>query len=233
MYTDYITRGQLVEAHAGLSGLPRAHGAVLPGQPHLRRRGAGQLRRGRARPTSNYFTYNCVPAGQTYIATATGSSRPGRRASSSRSTSTNVRARPPPRRRLGPGGDGALLGHEERLLLMRRAAQSGFSLIEILVAIAILATRDRAGLPSYMTWIQNTQIRTAVGGDPRRAADRRRTRPSGATPRSSSSSSTARTSQWRVNFFTIPTATRRSSAARRRKARPTPRSRSLRAAPTR
>ncbi len=45
---------------------------------------------------------------------------------------------------------------------MRRAAQSGMSLIEILVAIAIVGIVFALGLPAYGTWIQNTQIRTAA-----------------------------------------------------------------------
>ena len=45
---------------------------------------------------------------------------------------------------------------------MRRASSSGFSLAEILVAIAILGLLMALGMPSYMTWIQNTQIRTAA-----------------------------------------------------------------------
>ena len=45
---------------------------------------------------------------------------------------------------------------------MRRAAQLGMSLIEIMVAIAIVATLIAMAMPSYSTWIQNTQIRTAA-----------------------------------------------------------------------
>ena len=44
---------------------------------------------------------------------------------------------------------------------MRRAAQSGMSLIEILIAIAIVGIVFALGMPAYGTWIQNTQIRTA------------------------------------------------------------------------
>jgi type IV fimbrial biogenesis protein FimT len=44
---------------------------------------------------------------------------------------------------------------------MRRPAQSGMSLIEIMVAIAIIGILLAAAMPSYTTWIQNTQIRTA------------------------------------------------------------------------
>jgi type IV fimbrial biogenesis protein FimT len=44
---------------------------------------------------------------------------------------------------------------------MRRAAQSGMSLVEIMIAIAIIGILLAAAMPSYTTWIQNTQIRTA------------------------------------------------------------------------
>lgn len=45
---------------------------------------------------------------------------------------------------------------------MRRAAQSGISLIEIMVAVAIIGVMFALGMPAYSTWIQNTQIRTAA-----------------------------------------------------------------------
>lgn len=44
---------------------------------------------------------------------------------------------------------------------MRRSAQPGFSLVEILVTIVILGIVLALGVPSYNTWIQNVQIRTA------------------------------------------------------------------------
>lgn len=44
---------------------------------------------------------------------------------------------------------------------MRRTAQSGMSLIEILVAVAIVGILLALGVPAFTTWIQNTQIRTA------------------------------------------------------------------------
>lgn len=45
---------------------------------------------------------------------------------------------------------------------MRRAAQAGISLIEVLITIAILGVVMALGMPAYGTWIQNTQIRTAA-----------------------------------------------------------------------
>ena len=44
---------------------------------------------------------------------------------------------------------------------MKRSAQSGFSMVEIMIAIAVLGIVIALGLPAYGTWIQNTQIRTA------------------------------------------------------------------------
>jgi type IV fimbrial biogenesis protein FimT len=41
-----------------------------------------------------------------------------------------------------------------------KAAHRGFSLIEIMVAIAILGIVMAVGLPSFQSWIRNTQIRT-------------------------------------------------------------------------
>lgn len=41
-----------------------------------------------------------------------------------------------------------------------KPAHRGFSLIEIMVAVAILGIVLAVGLPSFQTWIRNTQIRT-------------------------------------------------------------------------
>lgn len=41
--------------------------------------------------------------------------------------------------------------------------KAGFTLIELVVALAILAILLSFGLPSFSTWIQNSQIRTAAG----------------------------------------------------------------------
>jgi len=45
---------------------------------------------------------------------------------------------------------------------MRTATARGFSLIEMLVAIAIIALLFKLAVPTFRTWIQNTQIRTAA-----------------------------------------------------------------------
>jgi len=44
----------------------------------------------------------------------------------------------------------------------RAAAHAGFTLIEVMITIAVVAIVLTLGLPSYRTWIQNTQIRTAA-----------------------------------------------------------------------
>lgn len=48
------------------------------------------------------------------------------------------------------------------MLKPRRA--SGFSLIELLIGLAVLGILVMVGLPNLTTWIQNTQIRTAAEG---------------------------------------------------------------------
>ena len=45
---------------------------------------------------------------------------------------------------------------------MRRATQGGISLIEIMVAVAIIGVVMAMGMPMFSTWIQNTQIRSAA-----------------------------------------------------------------------
>lgn len=45
---------------------------------------------------------------------------------------------------------------------MRRTAQAGISLIEIMIAVVILGVVMAMGMPAFSTWIQNTQIRTAA-----------------------------------------------------------------------
>jgi len=47
---------------------------------------------------------------------------------------------------------------------MRRAPQAGFTLIEMLIGIAIIALLMLAALPNFRIWMQNTQIRTASEG---------------------------------------------------------------------
>ena len=51
-----------------------------------------------------------------------------------------------------------------RLVLERRPPQSGFTLVELMIAIAVFALLILAALPEFRAWIQNTQIRTAAEG---------------------------------------------------------------------
>jgi type IV fimbrial biogenesis protein FimT len=89
---------------------------------------------------------------------------------------------------------------------MRRAAQSGVSLIEILIAVAIVALIIALGLPSYATWIQNTQIRTAseaiLAG--LQVAKNEAIRRNAAVQFKLDNGTNT---QWRVNFFTDPDGT--------------------------
>lgn len=45
---------------------------------------------------------------------------------------------------------------------MKRLGQQGFSLIELLVVIVILAILASLGVPSYQQWVRNTRIRNAA-----------------------------------------------------------------------
>lgn len=47
-------------------------------------------------------------------------------------------------------------------MLSQRETQRGFSLIELLIAIAVLAITLALSMPSYRTWIQNTKIRNTA-----------------------------------------------------------------------
>lgn len=47
---------------------------------------------------------------------------------------------------------------------MNRRRQSGLSLIELMIGLAILGMLLALGVPMFTTWIQNTQIRTAADG---------------------------------------------------------------------
>ena len=89
---------------------------------------------------------------------------------------------------------------------MRRAAQSGISLIEILVAIAIVGLLFALGLPAYSTWIQNTQIRTAAES----VLNGLQTAKNEAIQRNVPVQfrlDNATNTQWSVNLFTDPTGT--------------------------
>ena len=50
------------------------------------------------------------------------------------------------------------------MLNLRHLAARGFTLVELMIALAILGTLIMLALPSMVTWIQNTQIRTAAEG---------------------------------------------------------------------
>lgn len=46
--------------------------------------------------------------------------------------------------------------------MLERALQYGFTLVELMVGLAVAAVLIVAALPSYTAWIQNSQIRTAA-----------------------------------------------------------------------
>jgi type IV fimbrial biogenesis protein FimT len=56
-----------------------------------------------------------------------------------------------------------LLRHqEERRLLMRARSQRGFTLVEILISITVLALLMMIGIPSFSVFIQNSRTRAAA-----------------------------------------------------------------------
>ena len=50
------------------------------------------------------------------------------------------------------------------MLKLRHRSERGFTLVEVMIALGILGILIMMGLPSLVTWIQNTQIRTAAEG---------------------------------------------------------------------
>jgi type IV fimbrial biogenesis protein FimT len=55
------------------------------------------------------------------------------------------------------------LGYEDRRLLMQRSRRaSGFTMIEMLVTIAIFAILVALGVPTMTTWIRNNKVRTVT-----------------------------------------------------------------------
>lgn len=55
-----------------------------------------------------------------------------------------------------------MLGDQKRRIVHLALAQYGFTLVEILIGITLVAILMAVGLPSYTAWIQNTQIRSAA-----------------------------------------------------------------------
>jgi type IV fimbrial biogenesis protein FimT len=58
-----------------------------------------------------------------------------------------------------------MLGHEERgsvLSAFHKSQPYGFTLVELMIAIAIFSITLTFGVSSYRTWVQNTQIRNAA-----------------------------------------------------------------------
>lgn len=50
------------------------------------------------------------------------------------------------------------------MLNLRQPAARGFTLVEVMIALSILGILIMMALPNLVTWIQNTQIRTAAEG---------------------------------------------------------------------
>jgi type IV fimbrial biogenesis protein FimT len=89
---------------------------------------------------------------------------------------------------------------------MRRAAQYGFSLIEVMVVVVIIGLVLAFGLPSYGVWMQNVQIRSASEGvlNGLQAARNEAIRRNAGVQFKLDNGTTA---QWRVNLFSDPDGT--------------------------
>ncbi len=57
-----------------------------------------------------------------------------------------------------------MLGHQEDLVLMKRAAPMGFTLIELAIIVALIGVLLAIAMPQLGDWIANQRIRTAAEG---------------------------------------------------------------------
>jgi type IV pilus assembly protein PilE len=71
-YQDYVGRGQIIEGQAGLAAYRVTLEQFYQDNRTYAGNGCGTC--GMACPNSKFFNFTCVSAGQTYTATATGSS---------------------------------------------------------------------------------------------------------------------------------------------------------------
>lgn len=55
-----------------------------------------------------------------------------------------------------------MLGYQKRRPVLNRNSQAGFTLVELLIAVAILGILASLALPEFKTWIANSRIRTAT-----------------------------------------------------------------------
>lgn len=55
-----------------------------------------------------------------------------------------------------------MLGHCERRRMLRHKQQRGISLLELMIGLGIVSILAFTALPSFGTWIRNSQIRTAA-----------------------------------------------------------------------
>lgn len=91
-------------------------------------------------------------------------------------------------------------------MLIPRHRQSGISLAEVMIAVAIIGVLMALGMPAFQNWIQNTQIRTAseaIMNGLQTARNEAIRRNASVQFKLDGGAST----RWRVNLFTDPDGT--------------------------
>ena len=127
-----------------------------------------------APPKVKYFSYACTSAGasaQTYEIAATGVATEGMGGFVLKIDQTNTK------KTTGVGAGWTVpatncwVQKKGGYMLTRRpGAFAGFTLIELMIALAVLGIVMAIGLPNVSVWIQNTQLKTAAEGDGERPA---------------------------------------------------------------
>ncbi len=156
-YGDYVIRGKLVDATTQLSD-----GRVKMEQFFQDNRAYDSA--GSPCPASTkYFTITCVPAASTYTLTAASNANTGLGAAGDYTYSIDETNTKKNHQVCRPGFYSSLLADEKgRFVLTAIPKSSGFTLIEMMIVIAIFSITLTFGISSYRTWVQNTQIRNAA-----------------------------------------------------------------------
>ena len=164
MYGDSVTRSKIIDGTTQARRLPHADGKVFHGQPDVYQCGAALRRRrsgGRAPTTISISPASAAPGRRDDLHDHGHRHRRTRHDAASSTPST----RRTPRRRPVPGGkytNRLLGGAQGRVLLMFRARAAGFTLIELMIGLAIAGLLLVLAMPSYSVWIADGQIRNAA-----------------------------------------------------------------------